>query len=203
MVIIKSTLPGTSRGVFLSATLPVVSRLHPYSPSRQKGILSQKIQRQPMEDNIMPPTAGPRTGPKPIIIPNVPSAAPFLSGATSVVIRAAAVACSMAAPMPWSERERISCAREKEAPAAIELMANTSSPHRYIKMPMTITESPKGDNRGAECHQIDGYGPGNAGHTGVEIGHKRRKSHIDNAGIKGGQEHANTGNKNNQSLADI
>ena len=81
----------------------------PIKPINIKGILIQNIHLQLPTDIKRPPILGPKTGPIPNRILNVPNAEPCLFSGMVVVIIAVAVPCNIAAPIPCKPRKTINC----------------------------------------------------------------------------------------------
>ena len=72
------------------------------------GTLIQKIHCQEMPWTTAPPTIGPAATPRPVMPPQIPIAAPRLSGGNASLISASVSGSSTAAPEPWITRPAIS-----------------------------------------------------------------------------------------------
>ena len=99
--------------------------------------MSQKIHCQETPSTTAPPTNGPTATPRPLIAPQIPSAAPRFSGGTAAETRVRVSGVTIAAPMPWIARAAISTSIEG-ATAASALAA--------VKMPrptVNIRRRPK------------------------------------------------------------
>ena len=94
------------------------------------GRLMRKIQRQPMESTMKPPSGGPTVRPMYTAMTLMPRARPRSCGGKTAVTIAAEVAPMSAAPPPWTMRETMSQAPFMLTAHSSEATVNTAMPSR-------------------------------------------------------------------------
>ena len=99
--------------------------------ARPNGTLSQKIHCQAMPSTTAPPTSGPSATPRPLIPPQIPSAAPRLAGGNASLTSVSVNGVTIAAPNPWIARAATSAsiegARAAAALAAVKMPTPTAN----------------------------------------------------------------------------
>ncbi|MCY1245000.1 hypothetical protein D9M72_581060 [compost metagenome] len=100
------------------------------NPTIPTGTLMKKIHSQPRPSTRTPPRIGPTSVATPAVAPQIPMAAPRLSGGKIRVITAMVWGVMIAAPRPWTTRARISVWTSPDNPHHRDARVNTTRPVR-------------------------------------------------------------------------
>jgi hypothetical protein len=127
-------------GSFDSSTFASVTK----TAAMPIGTFTKKIHSQPSPSVSAPPTSGPIATAAPTVAPQMPNAVARSRPWKAWAINDSEVANSIAPPMPWTPRERISISGDTARPHAAEAAENRTRPRtKTARRPIRSDNEPE------------------------------------------------------------